>query len=344
MTTQNLPLPLEPCEPLEPLEPILDPKNKSFIFDKDLSQYPDIYDLYTTHVNALWHSHEVHFKYQDRTDWDNLNQNDPAAATFIKNILAFFALSDVIVNDNITAHLSQIQILEIQNFYKIQEFIETVHSQVYVNLLKYYITDKTEYLHLCSNTIPAVKYKTEWAINSTSHSNSFAKNLVCNACIECLFFTGEFAGIYWILERQILPGLKMANDFISKDEALHVIHASKVYSHLNTKLSFPEFKSIVCSAVEAEIKFITAILPEKLIGMNSENMILYIKHTANYLSNLFGYPEIYTNTENPFKFMIKLNLSNISNFFEKTPTEYSQQLNVNKNMHNIDFDKVYTDV
>jgi ribonucleoside-diphosphate reductase beta chain len=284
-------------------------------------QYQQIWDMYKTHVKSFWVAEEIDLQ-QDLTDWQKLNPNEQH---FIKHVLAFFAASDGIVNENLVVNFMQdVTIPEARCFYGFQVAMENIHAETYSLLIDTYIKDPVEKSRLFNaiETLDCVKLKAQWAINWIENSPSFAHRLVAFAAVEGIFFSGSFCSIFWLNKRGLMPGLSQSNQLISRDEGLHCDFACLIYSMLETKLSQTEINTIICDAVEAELIFIKDSLPVNLIGMNSELMEQYIKFVADRLLLSLGYKKVY-NAENPFTWMEAISLTNKTNFFEGKATEYS---------------------
>lgn len=282
-----------------------------------------IWDAYKKIVSTFWTVEEVNLS-SDRTDWENLNDNE---RYFIKNILAFFAGSDGIIMENLAERfMNEIQIPEVRSFYSYQIFNENIHSEMYSTLIDTYIKDETEkmYLFKAIEKIPCVSKKANWAIKWIKDKNSnFATRLIAFAAIEGIFFSGSFCAIYWIGERGIMPGLVFSNELISKDEGMHTDFAVLLYSMIQNKLSQHTVHNIIYEAVEIEKEFICQSLPCNLIGMNSILMSEYIEFVADRLLKQLGY-EVIWGTQNPFPFMEKISLRPKSNFFELRVGEYQK--------------------
>jgi ribonucleoside-diphosphate reductase beta chain len=301
-------------------EMLLDNDNRFVIFP---IKYDDIWKMYKLAVSSFWTVEEVDLG-KDIDDWNKLSENEQY---FIKHVLAFFAGSDGIVNENLSSRfMNEVQIPEAKFFYGFQIAIESIHSETYSLLIDTYIKDRQEKDHLLNaiNTIPCIKKKADWALQwITSKEDSFAHRLVAFAAVEGIFFSGAFCAIFWLKERGLMPGLTFSNELISRDEGLHTEFAVLLYTMLKNKLSQNEIHAIIRDAVEIENEFITESIPCSLLGMNSSLMTQYIKFVADRLVVQLGYDKIY-NVANPFDFMERIGLSLKSNFFEHRPSEYSK--------------------
>ena len=300
-------------------------------------KYHDIWEMYKQAEHSFWTAEEIDLA-QDLTDWnEKLNADEKH---FIKMILAFFAASDGIVNENLAENfLKEVQYPEAKSFYGFQIAMENVHSETYSLLIDTYIKDSVEkdkLFHAIDN-FPSIMKKAEWALKWIN-SESFAERLIAFAAVEGIFFSGSFCSIFWLKKRGLMPGLSFSNELISRDEGLHCRFACLLHSrYVQNKVSPDKIREIICSAVEIEREFITESLPVSLIGMNSKLMQQYIEFVADFWLSELGCQKVY-NVENPFDFMDMISLQGKTNFFEKRVAEYQKVSD-----KAIDFDKLDDD-
>merc|ERR1711988_904134 len=285
--------------------------------------YDDIWKMYKKAMASFWTAEEIDLS-MDLADWAKLKDDEKH---FIKHVLAFFAASDGIVNENLVERFMQeVQVPEARCFYGFQIAMENIHSETYSLLIDTLIKDSEEKTHLFNaiETIPAVQKKAQWALKWINAKNAtYAERVVAFATVEGIFFSGSFASIFWLKKRGLMPGLTFSNELISRDEGLHTDFACLMYSHLVDKLSQERVYQIVCEAVELEIEFLTDALPVALIGMNCELMAQYIKYVADRLLVELKC-EKYYNVDNPFDFMEQISMEGKTNFFEKRVGEYQK--------------------
>jgi ribonucleoside-diphosphate reductase beta chain len=284
-------------------------------------KYPEIWNMYKQHEASFWTAEEIDLS-PDLKDWEKLNNDE---RHFIKHVLAFFAASDGIVNENLAVNfMKEVQLPEARCFYGFQIMIENIHSETYSLLIDTYIKDTVEKNRLFNalETVPCVQKKAEWALRWINHG-SFAERLVAFAAVEGIFFSGSFCSIFWLKKRGLMPGLSFSNELISRDEGLHCDFACLLYGMLNEKLSQERIYEIIRDAVMNEHEFVTDALPVSLIGMNAKMMCQYIEFVADRLLVALGYPKIY-NVTNPFDFMETISLQGKTNFFEKRVAEYQK--------------------
>jgi ribonucleoside-diphosphate reductase beta chain len=294
-------------------------KNRFVLFP---IEHHDIWDYYKKAESVFWTAEEIDLS-SDLIDWERLNDGEKH---FVKNVLAFFAASDGIVNENLAENfVSEVQYTEAKFFYGFQIMMENIHSETYSLLIDTYIKDKEEqnYLFNAINTIPAVQKKAQWALKWIG-SESFIERLIAFAAVEGIFFSGSFCSIFWLKKRGLMPGLSFSNELISRDEGLHCDFAVHLYNnHIENKLTKDRIMEIIGSALEIEKEFITESLPVDLIGMNKDLMKQYLEYVADRLLVDLGVGKVY-NSENPFDFMQNIAMENKTNFFEKRVSDYSK--------------------
>lgn len=297
-------------------------------------KYPKIWEMYKMHEASFWTAEEIDLS-PDLKDWEKLSNDE---RHFIKHVLAFFAASDGIVNENLAVNfMKEVQLPEARCFYGFQIMMENIHSETYSLLIDTYIKDAAEkkYLFNAIETVPCVQKKAEWALKWIN-DGSFAERLIAFAAVEGIFFSGSFCSIFWLKKRGLMPGLSFSNELISRDEGLHCDFACLLYGMLENKLSKERVKDIIVDAVENEHEFVTDALPVSLIGMNSKLMCQYIEFVADRLLVALGNDKIY-NATNPFDFMETISLQGKTNFFEKRVAEYQKAGVMNNNKEQNEF-------
>lgn len=301
-------------------EPILKENKDRFVLFPIVQ--PDIWKFYKQAEASFWTAEEIDLS-QDLTDWKNLNDGE---RHFITHVLAFFAASDGIVNENLAEHfVSEVQYTEAKFFYGFQITIENIHSETYSLLIDTYVKDPKEKdkLFHAIETMDCVKKKAEWALRWID-KGSFQERLIAFAAVEGIFFSGSFCSIFWLKKRGLMPGLTFSNELISRDEGLHCDFACHIYTqHVVNKLPKQRIIDIIKDAVEIEKEFVTDALPVNLIGMNAAQMCQYIEFVADRLLNELVGEKVY-NATNPFDFMEMISLRGKTNFFEKRVAEYQK--------------------
>ena len=293
--------------------------------------------MYKKAEASFWTAEEIDLA-EDLKHWESLSSNE---RHFVSHILAFFAASDGIVNENLAQNFAtEIQSAEARCFYGFQIAVENIHSETYSLLIDTYIKDQTEKLHLLHaiETVSCVEKKAKWALQWCDRNNaSFAERCVAFAAVEGIFFSGSFCAIFWLKKRGLMPGLCFSNELISRDEGLHCDFACLLYRKLLNKLSVERITEIISNAVEIEKEFVQDALPVELIGMNSSLMCNYIEFCADRLLASLECPKHY-NATNPFEWMEMISLQGKTNFFEKRVGEYAKSGVGETEHHNFDLD------
>lgn len=303
-----------------PTEPILqDTKDRFVLFP---IEYDNIWKMYKDAEASFWTTEEIDLA-PDKVDWEKLNDDE---RHFIKHVLAFFAASDGIVNENLVVNFMQdVTIPEARCFYGFQIAIENIHAETYSLLIDTFIDDDSEkdYLFNAIDTIPCVTKKAEWAMKWIENAPSFAHRLIAFCAVEGIFFSGSFCSIFWLKKRGLMPGLSFSNELISRDEGMHCEFAVLLYHMLENKLDQEEIHQIIGEAVEYEKEFVSDALPVSLIGMNAELMTQYIEFVADTWVDALGYDKMF-NTTNPFPWMDLISMERKTNFFEGRVSEYQK--------------------
>jgi len=303
------------------IEPILQENKDRFVIFP--IKHQDIWEWYKKQEACIWTAEEIDL-HTDLNDWNNKLNDDEKY--FIKHILAFFAASDGIVNENLAENfVSEVQYPEAKFFYGFQIMMENIHSETYSLLIDTYVKDEAEKHQLfhAIETFPAIKDKAEWALKWID-SDSFAERLIAFAAVEGIFFSGSFCSIFWLKKRGLMPGLTFSNELISRDEGMHCDFAVHLHNHhLINKVPKARITEILTDALNIERKFITESLPASLIGMNATLMTQYLEFVTDRLLVELGCDRVY-NSSNPFDFMDMISLQGKTNFFEKRVAEYQK--------------------
>lgn len=302
-------------------EPILAENKDRFVLFP--IQHDDIWQWYKKAEASFWTAEEIDL-HQDVQDWENKLNDDERY--FIKHVLAFFAASDGIVNENLAENfVNEVQYTEAKFFYGFQIMMENIHSETYSLLIDTYIKDAKESGKLFNaiETFPAIKKKADWALRWIE-SDSFMERLIAFAAVEGIFFSGSFCSIFWLKKRGLMPGLTFSNELISRDEGLHCDFAVHLHNnHIVNKVPKERITQIITEALDIEREFITESLPVDLIGMNSRSMTQYLEFVADRLLVELECEKVYNST-NPFDFMEMISLQGKTNFFERRVSEYQK--------------------
>ena len=308
------------CKARDASEPMLQANPNRFVIFP--IQHHDLWKMYKDHVSVFWRPEEVDLS-KDLRDWVRLSDGE---RHFVKRILGFFAGSDGLVMENLGQRfMNEVQVPEAKFFYGVQMMLETIHSEMYSQLIDTYIEDRAEKMDILQSiqNVPCIQKKADWALSwIQSEEADFATRLMAFAAIEGIFFSGAFCSIFWLKQRGIMPGLTASNEFISRDEGLHTDFACLLYSKCVNRLPVDRAHQLIQEAVAIEKEFILEALPCSLIGMNAARMSEYIEFVADRLLLSLGYPKAW-NTANPFPWMERISLEGKDNFFEKRVTNYA---------------------
>jgi len=303
------------------VEPILEENPNRFVLFP--IKHDDIWNFYKKCEASFWTAEEIDL-HQDLTDWDSKLNDDERH--FVKHVLAFFAASDGIVNENLAENMvNEVQYTEAKFFYGFQIMMENIHSETYSLLIDTYIKDTEDknYLFNAIDNMPCVKKKADWAFEWID-TGSFAERLIAFAAVEGIFFSGSFCSIFWLKKRGLMPGLSFSNELISRDEGMHCDFACLLYNnHIQNKLPKEKIERLITDAVNIEKEFVSDALPVNLIGMNCDMMCQYIEFVADRLLAQLGNDKVY-NVENPFPWMELISLQGKTNFFEKRVGDYQK--------------------
>ena len=302
-------------------EPLLSEKFNNRFTQLPL-MFPELQKAFEKHESLFWSAKEIDYV-SDLNDWESLTSNE---RFFIEHILGFFAGADGIVLENLVSNFCvEVKATEARNFYAFQSMIENVHAMTYSLLLDTFVKDpkRKEELFNSIETIPVIKKKADWAMKWMDKSRFFEERVIAFSIVEGVFFSSSFASIFWLKSRnKMVKALGKSNELISRDEGLHTDFAILIYKHLLNHVSQERVEEIIREAVDIEIEFITVSIPVRLIGMNADLMVQYIKYVADRLLVQLGFNKIYFD-ENPFDFMRAFSLDAKSNFFENRVTEYT---------------------
>ena len=302
----------------------------------------EIWDRYKLHIQSFWTPEEVSLQ-DDLRDLQILNEGEKH---FIKNVLAFFANSEAMINENLASRFyKEILMPEARCFISMQMLNESIHAEMYALQIEAYVVDQQEkdMLFNAIQNVPCINLKAKWVSKWLNGSQNLLTRLIAFGLVEGLFFAGSFCAIYYFRKRGLLPGLALSNDWIARDEGMHFSFSALMFKILRDKFNNnsltdtdlldvnlitgnvvqSEFEEIVREAVSFEKEFVQEALPVDLIGMNTNLMCQYIEAVADRIADLFEFERVY-NTENPFDFMRALDVQNVTNFFEKRVSEYQR--------------------
>ncbi|KAI0361332.1 putative ribonucleoside-diphosphate reductase small chain B [Trametes cingulata] len=302
------------------LDPLLHADNSRFVLFP--IKFPDIWNAYKAAQSSFWTTEEIDLT-ADTGHWANRLTSEERR--FFSQILAFFAASDGIVNENLVQRFAaEVQLPEARCFYGFQIMMENIHAETYSLLLLTLVRDPAEQRRLFQSidTIPSIRAKANWCLEwIENHDMPFAVRLIAFAAVEGIFFSSSFAAIFWLKSRGLMPGLCHSNELISRDEGLHTNFACLLHRHLQQKAPEELVHVLIRQAVVLEQTFFSDALPVPLPGMNAELMSDYVEHIADRLLISLNYKPLY-NKPNPFPFIQSIAMDGRTNFFERRVSEY----------------------
>lgn len=312
-------------------EYLLNPENKRYTVHPIKEE--EMFQMYKTAMAAYWTPEEIDFS----DDYEDFTKMSDDAQHFIKMILAFFAASDGLVNENLMERFTnEVQVMEALMFYGFQVMIENVHGETYSLMLDNITRDKDEKDTLLNavENFDCIKKKAQWMKKWMSSNSPFVQRVIAFACVEGIFFSGSFAAIFWLKKQNVMPGLCDSNELIARDEGMHTEFACLIKTKCTTLIDQETVHEIVKEAVEIEKEFMCESLPCAMIGMNKEKMSEYIEYVADRLLLMLDFEKIW-NTKNPFDFMESISMQGKTNFFESRPTQYQKAAVLNTGRENV---------
>jgi len=304
---------------------ITEETDTDLIFISRIDEYMDVYEMYQKQQASIWVPNEIDYS-GDKAVFEDMNENEQH---FFKNILCFFASADALVSENISSSfIDAFKPQVVKACYAFQNYMEMIHAETYSLLLTSMIPDRKEQERLFDTVrnFPVIQKKMDYGKKWITCDCSLAHKLLGYIIFEGIFFSGSFCAIYWNKTKggaKCLQGLCTANEFIARDEGMHVAFGILLYKKLDVRLGEKEVHKMVDNAVKIEKEFIIDSLPCSLIGMNSSMMSEYIEYISDYYLVWLGYSKLY-NTKNPFSFMDAISLESKSNFFEARVSNYAK--------------------
>jgi len=295
--------------------------------EKDRNLFPirheDLWDFRKKLEALHWNAQEVD-RSKDKKDW--LTRMDEGQRTFVKMQLAFFSRIDIDVLENIGENfIKEVDCMEAQAFYAGQEDQEWIHAESYsLQILAVMDGEERDHILNAVRTMPIIAKIRSWVLRWFDTKLDLGERLVAFAAVEGVLFSASFAALQWLRELNLLPGITDYNSFISRDEGIHTLFTCLlVRKYLRAQPSQERAEAIFRSVVDVIDEFVKESLPVRLIGMNDDLMMQYVRFQADSVMEDMGYSPIWRVT-NPFRFMDKMALNDVTkvSFFESRPTQY----------------------
>ena len=166
----------------------------------------EIWDRYKQHIQAFWTPEEVSLQ-DDLRDLQTLNEGE---IHFIKNVLAYFANSEAMINENLASRFyKEILMPEARCFISMQMLNESIHAEMYGLQIEAYVKDAKEkdMLFDAIKNVPCINHKAQWVSKWLNGNQNLLMRLIGFGLVEGLFFAGSFCAIYYFRKRGLLPGL-----------------------------------------------------------------------------------------------------------------------------------------
>ena len=193
-----------------------------------------------------------------------------------------------LVNFNIQQNLLNDFDKEIQYTYIFQMFMEQIHNETYSLMIETLIKDPKEKERLFNslNDIEIIKEISEWGLKYSNDKNiTLKEKILVFICFEGIMFSGAFSFIYWLKQfmngKKLMLGLQKSNEFISRDEGMHVEFGINVFHNLQENMESSKLTNIILECVELTKKFNNEVLRIKQVGMNLNMMNCYTEYMAD---------------------------------------------------------------
>jgi ribonucleoside-diphosphate reductase beta chain len=296
-------------------------------------EHLDLWERYKAAEAQKWNAQEIDLS-QDK--YESLTEREKEV---LKIVLAFFVVSDGLVNENLAENVKPlIDKPEASFFYDYQIYNENVHNETYGLFIERYYHNLAEKEEMFSpiESMETIRKKANWALDWIGKEASLEHKIVAFSIVEGLFFSGLFSLVFYFRQGGKLPGLCQGNELILKDENSHYEFAVNLYkNHLPNKLSDDEILSMVLSSYEIEKTFIEETLTTGLPGLTVEKMLEYIQYVADTILIDYGLPKHF-NSKQPLEYMNRILMDTRSNFFESKSGTYTH-ITQSENLFDDDF-------
>ena len=284
-------------------------------------QHTNLWTIFKEQQSVLWTTEEIDWQ-NDKQDFAKLGTD---GQTFLLRIIAFFASSDMLVIDNLMDQfMSEVTVAECRTFYTLQAYIETIHSETYATALEIFApVEQKEALFNAIDSEPTIKAKGDFAQKYMDTKRPFWQRLWAFAIFEGVLFSASFASLYWLRTKDLCKGLTFSNELIQRDEGLHAKFAIEMLNMI-TDIDQETIKTILTEAIDIEIAFVRAALPQNLVGLSTEDMCEYVRYCGDRLLSMLNKDiEPIYNARQPLAFMEMISIDAKTNFFERRVSEYS---------------------
>jgi ribonucleoside-diphosphate reductase beta chain len=302
-------------------------------------RYQWAYDLYNQAVANTWFPNEIQLG-EDLADWKKMTDEEKHALTFL---MGYFNPNELIVNKALAFGVyPYLNAAEAHLYLAKQMWEEANHCMAFEYVLETLPINRKEAYSSHVN-VPSMKRKEDFEIKfikrmteqtlditTTEGKKDFIRNLVAyNVILEGIWFYSGFMVSLSFRQRNLLRNFASLIDWIVRDESLHLkfgINLILTVLEENEDLRTPEFaeeiKNMILEAVEMETAYNQDLLPNGILGLNSNYINQYVKYLADRRLEELGFG-LHYNVSNPAKWMATANDTlQLVNFFETTNTSY----------------------
>lgn len=281
---------------------------------------------YLKQLKVFWTVEEISF-IEDVSDWSEV----PAVYRKVfGRIMKVFNPLDTLVEQNLRALGSFIEEdeLEIKSYLPLQGAIETEHRRTYSIIPTIVVQNSIEREEIMNGHInsPVIQSIIEY---TKAHTN-LQTVCVANGTVEAIIFTPLFVPFFWLKGhdvngKKVFPGMRQANELISRDENLHWQFITDLYKSdiVQTKLTDAEIHAVIRKLHVVMKQLVDYIFEEGIEDLNKENMLQYVEFISDRFLESMGHSTLF-NATNPYSFMSMQGLMTKSNFNEKRVVQYTK--------------------
>lgn len=311
-----------------------------------LSDKPSVFaELYTKQKQAIWFPEEINIGL-DLVDYKGMN---PEERELFHELIGYFVTSELLVQNVIgESFYPYVVDARAKMAMTVQMFMEDIHSDFFEMILHTFSMNRDE-LYSKAAEHPVMRAKQEMiaaAANRISVSASGGvdpdtlegKKAILNAILinnivqEGIFFYSAFALYFAIRESGRMKNVCNGMDLVLIDESFHlkmgiemILTMIEETPELVQDAAFVEhIRKTIIDGAELEMQFLQSLLTNRMIfGVHYNEMVDYLKYIVDRRLEELGFGPHYLIEGNPLKFLQKQDLKTLQNFFEITPTQYT---------------------
>jgi ribonucleoside-diphosphate reductase beta chain len=296
-------------------------------------------DLYNQAIANTWFPNEIQLG-QDLADWKEMSEEERHAVTFL---MSYFNPNELLVNKALAFGVyPYVNAAECHLYLAKQMWEEANHCMSFEYVLETFPIDRDE-AYAAHVETPSMARKEEFEtkiikrmteetldITTTDGKKDFVRNLVAyNIILEGIWFYSGFMVALSFRQRNLLRNFASLIDWVVRDESLHlkfginlILTVLEENEDLQTEEFADEIKQMIIDGVEMEEAYNKDLLPNGILGLNSDYINQYVKYLADRRLEELGFEPHYK-VSNPAKWMAAANDTlQLVNFFETTNTSY----------------------